>query len=157
MCRGSITRIPYSIAELLPQSGEMILLDEVLEIGDGFIVTELSVRGDSFFADADHKVPAWIGIEYMAQTVAAYFGYRRKSSGQTVDLGFLLGTRYYESSVDDFPAGSKLRVRGTREIEGLDGLSVFDCAIEGENIRVTARLNVFVPADSSVYLAERGR
>lgn len=148
--------IPYTVSELLPQSGRMVLLYKVVEIGEGHIVTELLVRDDGLFVDSVGAVPAWVGLEYMAQTVAAYAGYRRKLRGQAVDLGFLLGTRFYECSVPAFPVGARLRVRAERNLEGANGLSVFDCGIDGGAITAAARLNVFLPLDSRAYLAERG-
>jgi len=152
----TISAIPYSVEELLPQSGAMVLLDQIREVGEGFIVAELTVREDGLFSNDDSGVPAWVGIEYMAQTIAAYSGYWRKCRGKPVDLGFLLGTRQYESSVAAFSYGTRLRVRADKEIEALNGMSVFDCAIEGEGIRAHAKLNVFLPADSKTYLSEKG-
>lgn len=152
----SVSEIPFAIAELLPQSGDMVLLDRVLEVDEGSIVTELIVRPDTlFFSAQDAGIPAWVGIEFMAQTVAAYSGYWRKRRGKTIDLGFLLGSRCYESSVDTFPGGSKLRVRAKKEIEGYNGMAVFDCRIEGGNIQASAKLNVLLPEDSRTFLTER--
>jgi predicted hotdog family 3-hydroxylacyl-ACP dehydratase len=148
--------IPYAVAELLPQSGRMVLLDDVLDIGDGYIVAELAVRDDGWFSGPDDTVPAWVGIEYMAQTVAAYSGYQRRSQGKAVDLGFLLGTRFYECSVGAFPCGTTLIVRAEQDMEGYNGMSVFDCRIEGNRIAAAAKLNVFLPQDSSIYLAGKG-
>lgn len=147
--------IPYAVAELLPQSGAMVLLDRVIEIGEGHIITELRVRDDGLFTESG-AVPAWVGLEYMAQTVAAYAGYRRRLEGQAVDLGFLLGTRYYRCSTSAFPVGARLEVRAERNLEGSNGLSVFDCGIAAGAISAAARLNVFLPSDSRAYLAEKG-
>jgi predicted hotdog family 3-hydroxylacyl-ACP dehydratase len=148
--------IPYTVAELLPQSGRMMLLDRVLEIGESHIVAGLAVRDDGLFAGPGGAVPAWIGMEYMAQTVAAYSGYQRRRQGKAVDLGFLLGTRFYECSVSAFSPGTELMVRAEVDIETHNGMSVFDCRIKGENIRAAAKLNVFLPKDSSIYLAAKG-
>ncbi|QSA99091.1 3-hydroxylacyl-ACP dehydratase [Methylococcus sp. EFPC2] len=135
----------------------MVLLDRILEVNREFIVAELVVRSDGlFYAEREGGLPAWIGIELMAQTVAAYSGYWRLQRNLSVDLGFLLGTRHYESSVATFPAGVTLRIRAEKEIEGSNGLAVFDCGIEGENLWASAKLNVFLPADSRTYLTERG-
>lgn len=146
----------FSVRDLLPQAGAMVLLDRVLEVGEWHIEAGLRVRDDGLFSGALHTVPAWVGIEYMAQTVAAYSGYQRIRRGKTVDLGFLLGTRHYGCSVGEFPCGMELIVRATLEIEGANGLSVFDCHITGEGISAAAKLNVFLPADSKIYLAEKG-
>lgn len=147
---------PYSIGALLPQSLGMVLLDRVVEIGEDHIVTELTVRDDGLFSNADHTVPAWVGLEYMAQSIAAFSGYNRKCRGKEIVLGFLLGTRHYQCSVGSFPCGTSLRVRAEKIIEAANEMSVFSCVIEGDNINATSQLNVLLPQDSKKFLAGKG-
>lgn len=146
----------YPIEALLPQSGSMVLLDSVLEKDDEHIVVELTVRDDGLFSSPDRTVPAWVGLEYMAQTVAAFSGYNKKSRGEAIQLGFLLGTRYYQCSVDHFPCGTLLKVRAEKIIEAANDMSVFDCVIEGDNIFATSKLNVLLPQDAKKFLAGKG-
>ncbi len=147
--------IPYSVEELLPHSGQMVLLDTVLEVGENHVVAELTVRDDGLFS-SDHSVPAWVGIEYMAQAVAALSGYHRKCQGLDIQLGFLLGTRFYESSVDSFPCGALLRVRAEKVMDGANDMSVFDCHIKGKHIQAASKLNLLLPKDADAYLAGKG-
>ena len=58
----------------------------------------------------DAGVPAWAGVEYMAQTIAAHAGVEARARGEPPAIGFLLGTRAYSTSVEKFPNGSKLTV-----------------------------------------------
>lgn len=134
----------------------MALLDRVVEVEADHIVVELSVRDDGLFSNARQQVPAWVGLEYMAQTIAAFSGYHRKCRGEAVDLGFLLGTRFYQCSVSTFPCGSTLRVRADKAVEGNPEMSVFDCKIEDGQVLASARLNVFLPKHSKQFLAEKG-
>ncbi|MBS1214740.1 MAG: Beta-hydroxyacyl-(acyl-carrier-protein) dehydratase FabA/FabZ, partial [Proteobacteria bacterium] len=120
----------FSIGELLPHSGNMILLDTLLDVGEDHIVTELAVRDDGLFSTADGTVPAWVGLEYMAQTVAAFSGYYRRLAGLEIELGFLLGTRHYECSVSAFPCGARLRVLAEKVMDGANDMSVFACLLE---------------------------
>ena len=108
---------PYPIASLLPQSQGMVLLDRVVEVSEDAIIVELTVRDDGLFSSSDHSVPAWVGLEYMAQAIAAFSGYHRKCRGEDIVLGFLLGTRHYQCSVGCFPCGTHLRVRAEKIIE----------------------------------------
>lgn len=147
---------PFPIEALLPQSRRMVLLDRVVEVGDGYIVVELSVRDDGLFSRSDHNVPAWVGLEYMAQTVAAYSGYQRKLKGEEIELGFLLGTRYYQCSVDSFPCGSRIRVRAEKIIEAANDMAVFECVLEGDRMLATSKLNLLMPKDSKTFLAGKG-
>ncbi len=133
----------------------MVLLDRVLDVGENHIVAELTVRDDGLFS-SEHSVPAWVGIEYMAQTVAAYSGYHRRRRGLDIQLGFLLGTRYYESSADSFPCGLALRVKAEKVMDGANDMSVFDCRLEGGDIHAAAKLNLLLPKDAATYLAGKG-
>lgn len=146
----------YPVATLLPQSRTMVLLDRVVETGADFIMTELTVRDDGLFSNHDHTVPAWIGLEYMAQTIAAFSGYNRKCRGEEIGLGFLLGTRYYKCSVGSFPCGMSLQVRAEKVIETDNEMSVFNCIIEGKNIYASAMLNVLLPKDAKKFLLRKG-
>jgi predicted hotdog family 3-hydroxylacyl-ACP dehydratase len=150
------TDFPYPIETLLPQSHSMVLLDSVVEIGKDHIVVELKVRDDGLFSSPDQTVPACVGLEYMAQAIAAFSGYNRKCRGEEIGLGFLLGTRHYQCSVESFPCGTRLRVRAEKIIEAANEMSVFGCTIEGDNINATSQLNVLLPQNSEQFLAGKG-
>lgn len=148
--------IPYPIESLLPQSRAMVLLDRILDVGEDYIVVELAVRDDGLFSTPDHAVPAWVGLEYMAQAIAAFSGYHKKCRGEDIQLGFLLGTRQYQCSVDRFSCGTYLTVRAEKIIEAANDMSVFVCSLEGDNINATSTLNVLLPQDSKKFLAGKG-
>ncbi len=155
---------PYLIEELIPQSQAMVLLDRVVDVGKDYIVVELKVRDDGLFSSPEHTVPAWLGLEYMAQAVAVFSGYHRLCKGETIGLGFLLGTRHYQCSVGSFPCGTSLQVRAEKIIEAANDMSVFECTVDGvkpvlnkaEVIKASGRLNVLLPQDSKKFLAGKG-
>lgn len=146
---------PYAVADLLPQSGAMVLIDRVVETGDSHVVVELVVREDGLF-NVDQQVPSWLGLEYMAQAVAAYSGYQRRRRGQDIDLGFLLGTRYYQCSAAQFDCGQRLSIRAEKIIEAANDMVVFDCHLQGEAVTASAKLNLLMPQDSKQFLADKG-
>ncbi|MFH4351496.1 3-hydroxylacyl-ACP dehydratase, partial [Acinetobacter baumannii] len=74
----------------------MILIDQVLSFDQEQIQTRLTVRADGLFNQPDGSLPAWLGIELMAQSVAAYAGCQARTKGEAVKLGFLLGSRKFE-------------------------------------------------------------
>ncbi len=131
----------------------MLLLDRVLEVGAGHIVTELTVRDDGLFSSSNGTVPAWVGMEYMAQAIAAVSGYQRRLQGQTIELGFLLGTRYYQCYVGHFRCGAVLQVRAEKIMDAANDMSVFDCKIEGDGLAANSMINVFLPRDSKQFIA----
>ena len=145
----------WPIAELLPHAGDMILIDEVLGYGEDEVETRLSVRPDGLFNQADGSLPAWVGIELMAQSVAAYAGCQARQAGEPVQLGFLLGTRNFQCNVDRFPAGTELHIRALRSLQDDNGMGVFECHLDGPGIQACARLNVFCPPQVASYLQEQ--
>lgn len=95
--------IPWPLAELLPHAGDMILIDSISSFDEEQIYTRLTVQPDGLFNLPDGSLPAWVGIELMAQSVAAFAGCHARQKGNPVELGFLLGTRKFECNVEAFP------------------------------------------------------
>lgn len=148
--------ITWPLAELLPHAGDMILIDQVDAFDEEQIRTRLTVRPGGLFNREDGSLPAWVGIELMAQSVAAYAGCRARQQGTAVELGFLLGTRKFECNVEHFPVGTELHVHALRSLEDENGMGVFECHLNGPGIHALARLNVFRPPHAASYLAEPG-
>ena len=146
--------IDWPLAELLPHAGDMILLDAVERFDEDCVDTHLLVRADGLLSAADGSLPAWVGVEIMAQSVAAFAGCHARQAGQPVELGFLLGTRSYQCNVETFPVGARLRVRATRSLQDDNGMGVFECHLDGPGIHAEARLNVFRPPEVASYLQE---
>jgi predicted hotdog family 3-hydroxylacyl-ACP dehydratase len=137
------------IDSLIPHRAAMRLLDRVVEVGHDHVVAEVEVPFDGLFV-RDGQVPAWIGIEYMAQAVAAWAGARARERGGAPRPGLLLGTRRYEVQCDGFPSGSHLRIEARCELIGANGLGLFDCRIvmDGRDAAV-ARISVIDPPEGS--------
>lgn len=135
----------FAVAELVPHTGSMLLLERILSVSDTGLSAELQVRGDGWLLGDQQSVPAWTGIEYMAQAVAAYAGWQACAAGQPIRLGFLLGTRHFRSNVAEFAVGSRLTVTVEKIIQD-EQLGVFDCRISGDNVELVAKLNVYQPA-----------
>lgn len=144
----------WPIAELIPHAGNMILIDEVLRFGDEDVETRLTVRPGGLFSQADGSLPAWVGIELMAQSIASYAGCQARQAGLPVELGFLLGTRNFQCNVERFPAGAELHIKALRSLQDDNGMGVFECQLSGPGIEAFARLNVFRPPQVASYLQE---
>lgn len=149
-----MTPSPWPPAALLPHAGDMILIDDVLGFDEEQIRTRINVRPGGLFNRPDGSLPAWVAIELMAQSVAAYAGCQARVKGEPVALGFLLGTRKFECNVEHFPAGSELIIHAQRSLQDDGGMGVFECNLSGPGIQATARLNVYRPPQSADYLAE---
>ena len=93
------------VATLVPHSGRMVLLDRVLSADADNLCAEVRIHADSVLAGAQ-GVGAWVGIEYMAQAIAAHAGWSARQRGGDVKVGFLLGARKYQAGVSYFAPGS---------------------------------------------------
>jgi predicted hotdog family 3-hydroxylacyl-ACP dehydratase len=146
--------IDWPLAELIPHAGDMILIEQILAFDEEQIHTCLTVRPGGLFNRPDGSLPAWVGIELMAQSVAAFAGCRARQRGEAVELGFLLGSRKFECNVESFPAGTELTIHGLRSLEDDNGMGVFECHITAPGIQASARLNVYRPPQVAQYLHE---
>ncbi|MEB0079058.1 hotdog family protein [Pseudomonas sp. CCI3.2] len=146
--------IDWPLAELLPHAGNMILIDRVLSFDAEQIHTQLTVRPNGLFNRADGSLPAWVGVELMAQSIAAFAGCHAREQGKPVQLGFLLGTRKFECNVEHFPVGTELTIHALCSLQDDAGMGVFECHLRAPGIHATARLNVYCPPQPAAYLAE---
>ena len=144
----------FSVAELIPHTGCMSLLDEIIDFGDDWLHAKVKVTADSMFVE-EQGVPALVGIEYLAQAVAAYAGLQERKYGREPKLGFLLGVRKYLCSTDYFPIGSTLVLQVQLEMQAENGLNVFQCILMSDEIKASARLNVFQPDDAKQFLQDK--
>ncbi|MGQ7249636.1 ApeP family dehydratase [Halomonas sp. V046] len=146
------------IADLVPHGGTMCLLDEVLEIGDEHLRARITPRADDPFADtsatAGPGIPGWVGLEWLAQAIAAWSGHTARAQGGTPQIGFLLGARRYHCEVEQFALGAPIEVAIHLDYRADNGLGAFRgelCGADGV-VLAHAVLNVFQP-DSADALA----
>lgn len=141
-----------AITELVPHAGPMCLLDRVLAAGSERLSAEVVVPAQGLFSQ-DGGVGAWVGIEYMAQAVAAWAGWQARAAGQPPRIGLLLGTRRYRCGVPRFVVGQRLRIDIERAYQADNGLGQFDCRIHADGVELaSATLTVFGPEDPSAFL-----
>lgn len=153
------------VAALLPHSGHMVLLDEILAYDHESLQASAHIGADHVLMQPDGTVPAWMAMEIMAQCIAALDGIHAHNGGESVRLGFLLGTRKLHLFADTLPLGCELLAETRQSIRDNNGFAVFDCSLRiiaapagfrlPENGLVAqAALNVFSPPDLDNYLAQ---
>jgi len=103
-----------NVDDLVPHRRTMSWLDRVISVDTERVVAEADIRESSLFV-RDGQMGVWVGIEYMAQTIAAWAGNRARSEGRSVALGFLVGTRRYDVHRQGFKVGDCLRIVATFE------------------------------------------
>lgn len=137
------------MAELVPHAGPMRLLERV--VGHDAHETRCSVdlAASRLFRRADGSVPAWLGLEYMAQCAAAHGGLAARARGEAGRPGLLLGSRRVRFHVDHFAPGQALLVTA-RHHRGQVGLVAFDCRVQdagGERSLAEGRIGIYVFRD----------
>lgn len=147
------TRIP--VAEVVPHEAPMVLLDRILSFDATTLVAEVAIGPDTLFAEAD-GVPAWVGLEYMAQAVAAHAGLEARLRGEPPAVGYLLGTRAFRATVAAFAPGTTLTVHVEALFVEL-GLGAFACRIESDGVLAQAKINVYQPVGHSAEDVDTGR
>ncbi|WP_028104971.1 ApeP family dehydratase [Pseudoduganella violaceinigra] len=145
------------IRTLVPHAGAMCLLDRVLAADQATLSAEVAIHGDSlFYSPSSGGVGSWVGIEYMAQAVAAHAGWLARQNGGQVKAGFLLGSRRYSTASALFAEGQVLHIRVTMEMRADNGLGAYECSIAdagnpGHNL-ASATLTLFQPDDVNAFL-----
>lgn len=120
-----------SISHYLPHEKPMILIDDIVCFGEDFIQTKVLIHKQSPFW-SDNGVPAYVALEYMAQSVAAWNGLQLHDKHESPKIGFLLGTRKLILNVPFFKANNQLDVYATLKYS--DGeMASFECRIECNN------------------------
>lgn len=130
-------------AELLPHRGKAVLIDTVLEDTPDSIRVNARVDHDSPYFVPRHGLPAWVGLELMAQAIAAHAGLGARRERKPPRAGMLLGTRRYEAFTDYFPEGQTLEVRAVRDFGDDGGLAACACTILCED-QVLARATIII-------------
>jgi Predicted 3-hydroxylacyl-(acyl carrier protein) dehydratase len=132
----------YDIEDLIPHKKAMCLIKRVLDWGEDWCQVEVDVADSGAFI-IDGHVPAYVTIEYMAQTVAALAGLRAKARDKPIQLGLLLGTRLLASPVEKIKADSTLTVWVKEIFSEENGLAVYDCQVTGDGVDIKSNLNVY--------------
>lgn len=134
------------IEQLVPHKGDMCLLDEVCRVGKEDLLAAICPARDDLFAD-DQGIPTWVGLEWMAQAIAAWSGHTMFNAGQKPHIGFLLGTRRYDCKISHFAFAHRYQVRIELDYMADNGLGSFRGEIHDEHGQLVANasLSVFQP------------
>lgn len=145
------------IEELLPQRGVMRLLDGVQTWDTGHVVASARCEPAAWYAEEPGNMPSWIGIELMAQAIAAHVNLLSRQPGSPIRRGVLVGTRSYRADPSRLASGAQLVVRADVVFRDETGLGAYDCAIAcgGETI-AEATIKVFEPDDFEQFVRQGG-
>lgn len=140
--------LPTAAESFMPHDAPMALIDDIISCDAHHIITRVTVHEQSLFLNTNQQINATVGIEYMAQSAAAWSGYNaRQNQGQTAPpIGMLLGTRDYSAQVPYFNLGDVLTIEAQCLMFSAQGMGSFDCVLKrDEQVIAAARLSVYQP------------
>ena len=145
-----MSELDTGLSTLIWHRGRMQLMDRVVFADQDSVRCEVTIKHDSTFLQSPKGVPAWVGIEYMAQTAAALAGVQAQLSDGNAPLGYLLGTRKLECDKAWFELGDHLIASAREEFVDDNGLGAYACELECNGKVVSrCRLSVFRPPDGT--------
>ncbi|CAL8479664.1 Hotdog family protein (plasmid) [Caballeronia sp. S22] len=141
------------IEAIIPHRGTMLLIDAVTSCDDETLTARASVRPGAWYADEHGAMPAWIGIELMAQCIAAHISLLAMRAGEQARPGVLLGSRSYQAHVSAFARDAQLDI-GVREVlRGEEGHGAYECTIGHDGERYAeAIIKVYQPHDFQTFI-----
>lgn len=127
----------------------MLLLDRIIEHDETGTCCELTIGAHSMFRQECGEIPAWVGLEYMAQAMAAHVGMEARKRREPVFIGLLLGTRRLKLHIAAFADGCTLRAHAEPSWQD-NQLTSFACRLtdaDSGTLLAEAQLNAYRPPE----------
>ena len=141
------------IEAIIPHRGTMLLIDGVNAFSDETLSARATVHADAWYADADGAMPAWIGIELMAQAIAAHVALLAMRGGGQTRPGVLLGSRSYKALQPTFARGAQLLIHVAELLRSEEGHGAYECTIHhGDVCCAEAVIKVFQPPNFQSFI-----
>lgn len=142
-------------SDYLPHQTPMVLVERVIAVDDESVHCQVSTASDGVlapFLNAQGELPAWFGVEIMAQTVGVWSGWHaRRSGAQTIQPGMLLGGRNWRAATATFPGAITLDIR-LRLLMRDERMGSFEGEIShGDRILASGRLNTYQPNEQELH------
>lgn len=136
------------VSDLLPHGPQALCLDAVtLYVPGARAAASMHVRpGLLLYDESLGGVPAWAGVEIMAQALGVYVGMDARDEGPGPRVGYLIGVRHFHASRSLIGNGTDVLVEAECRSSEPYGLGRFDCRIlDGAEELVRASLTVWRP------------
>ena len=126
------------LLSVIPHKGKMVLLSRITNynLKERTIEAEYDITDKCVFYDAGISgVPAWVGFEFIAQTISALSGIDDRDNNRPPRLGFILGVSKMQIDIPYFKTGSKIEIK-TREVESVYPILYFTGELYLDNKKV---------------------
>lgn len=154
------TNTEYNPGDLLPHKPPMLLISSIKEVDldtYSLIATVTISDQDIFFDKSINGVPAYVSLEYMAQTIGCIAGIIERQKGIEPKVGFVLGSRSITNHIEKFDNNKSYDIKINKLF--LDNeIASFDCKIlscEDNSVCSEAIINVYLPDDINNFLKEQ--
>jgi predicted hotdog family 3-hydroxylacyl-ACP dehydratase len=145
--------VQQPIEAIIPHRGTMLLIDAVDTFSEDSLSARATVDAHAWYADAAGAMPAWIGIELMAQAIAAHVALLAMRDGGRARPGVLLGSRSYKALQPAFTGGARLLIHVTELLRSEEGHGAYECTIhDGDVCCAEAVIKVFQPPDFQSFI-----
>lgn len=123
----------------------MLFIDSIVAINEKSVCCQAIIKENNIFYDsAICGVHAWVGVEFMAQTMAAFANYQKPQAEP--QIGFLMSVRKFSCLQSYFKLNEVLTIIADNEYLQ-DNVGVFQCRIMINNKLVaSAKLSAFQPS-----------
>ncbi len=140
------------IRSLIPHSGSMCLLDEVVEWDDlSILCTSTTHRDPANPLRRAGRLSALHAFEYGAQAAAIHGGLRARAAGEVPPLCYLAALRdahLHVARLDDIAAALEIRAK---RLFGDAGNTVYQCNVAADDILLAdARITIIMAQPSTV-------
>jgi predicted hotdog family 3-hydroxylacyl-ACP dehydratase len=133
----------------------MVFLDEVTAWSEQSLTARYTPPTDHWIAA--RGLPSYIGIEIIAQAIAAHNSLLSRKTDPTAapSIGVLLGTRRYLANLSSFPTGQAITVTVEEKVQDPQGFGAFEGKLLDDQGRPLAQatVKVFRPANFRDYIA----
>jgi len=122
---------------IIPHKGKMLLLDRIIDYDiEHSIRAEYNITKNCIFYDsAIDGIPAWVGFEFIAQTISALTGIKKREKGEKPTMGFILSIPFMKMEIPFFKNGSAVEIR-VKENDCTNTIYTYEGEIFLENKKV---------------------
>lgn len=142
------------VTPFIPHRPPLQLIEKLCKQSPEQVTTSTRIHEAAGFYDpATGLVPAWVGLEYMAQTAAVWIGLRDQAAGKKPEPAFLVSSRQYQAHEPGFPPGLLLYTEVTVKLTDTNIVSfagkIYD---DSGKTWANALFTAFRPDDVAAYL-----
>ena len=125
------------LLSIVPHRGKMLLLKRVkhYDLQEQSIEAECQIEKDCIFYDNEAAgIPAWVGFEFIAQTVSAFIGIKNRER-KINKIGLIMSVSQMRIGLPIFQTGSIIEIKA-KEVDSMDSVHVFEGEIflEGKKV-----------------------